>query len=393
MKEISTGRIRLALLADAGHVNIQRWCEGLSEAGGDIHVLSFNDGPPGIGHVHQLGPSKIPGKSRYIASVPRVRRILDEIDPHVVVAYYVTGYGLLGALAGYHPLVQVTSGSDVLLAPRNPFMKWLLRFNLSKADLVTAWAPHMARAAQDLGVPDDRILVLPRGIPSHRFSSARRAASTATDPIKIICTRSLKEGYRLDLLCHAMSILQDGGVNFKLTIAGDGPLRSELMSLVTSLRLNERVCFAGFVLNDDLPELLAQHDIYVSLVDSDGVSASLLEVMAVGLTPILPDNPANRFWITSGENGALLSDLEPRTVARAILDVCANPQLRRCAWEQNSGRVARDGDLYRNSAKYIEHFRRLTSQELPDRQHSGAETPRDPVFSNQSSRYVQTDQL
>lgn len=361
---MSAETIRLALLGDAAHVNVQRWCEGLSAAGADIHVLSFRGAPPGLSHAYQLPHSRMPAKLHYVASVRSVRRILRGIQPNVVVAYYVTGYGMLGALAGYHPLVQVTSGSDVLLAPKNPVMRRLVRYNLSKADLVTAWAPHMAQAVRCLGVREDRILVLPRGIPFHRFASARRNAMPS-DSIRIICSRSLKADYNLDLLLHAMSFLRDAGVAFKLTIAGDGPDRDELVSLAESLGLKEEVCFAGFVSNEDLPKLLGEHNLYVALVDSDGVSASLLEAMAVGLTPIVPDNAANRYWVNSGENGTLLSDPSPRTIAGAIMDVWANPALRERAWEQNSERVMRDGDLYRNSRKFIRCFRGLINGQKP----------------------------
>src|SRR5207302_8080691 len=123
--------------------------------------------------TYHLPVRPLPGKLHYFAAVPYVRRLLAAIQPDVVLAYYVTGYGTLAALAGSHPLVQVTSGSDVLVAPRNPMMKLLLRYTLSRADLVTAWAPHMAEAARRLGVSHGRIVVLPRGIPYQQFAKSR----------------------------------------------------------------------------------------------------------------------------------------------------------------------------------------------------------------------------
>jgi len=46
--------------------------------------------------------------------------------------------------------------------------------------------------------------------------------------------------------------------------------------------------------------------VYVSLVSIEGVSASLLEAMACGIFPIVPDIPANRLWIKDGVNGFLI---------------------------------------------------------------------------------------
>jgi len=353
--------LKLALLADAAHVNCQLWCESLSQAGAEIHVLSFADHALRAKQFYQLRFPRLPGKLHYIAAAPYVRRLIGSIRPHVVVAYYVTGYGALGALAGYHPLVQVTSGSDILLAPRNPLMRHLLRYNLSQADLVTAWAPHMAQAARRLGVTEERILVLPRGIPFQYFSSKRCSPPRNDALARIISTRSLKVDYNVDLLLKAMHLLHEQGITFFLTLAGDGPQRKDLVAQAQNLRLAPRVRFAGFVPNNQLPGLLAQHNLYISLVDSDGVSASLLEAMAVGLLPIVPDHPANRFWIRPGENGLLLEDLSPAAVAQAIDKAISDLPLRRRAWQRNPEIVRNRADSYRNSEIFIEHFRQLAN--------------------------------
>jgi glycosyltransferase involved in cell wall biosynthesis len=358
---MSKSILRLALLADAAHVNIQRWCEGLSQAGADIHILSFGSCVSEMNQTYRLPIPLLPGKLHYVAAVPYARRLIRLIRPHVLAAYYVTGYGTLGALAGYHPLVQVTSGSDVLLAPHNSLMRRLIRYNLSQADLVTAWAPHMAQAAQRLGAAEERILVLPRGIPFQHFASVHCSPPRNGDLVHIISTRSLKADYNLDLLLRAMRLLHESDVRFYLTLAGDGPHREELIALAQKLGLEHQVRFVGFVPNDELPLLLAQHNLYVSLVDSDGVSASLLEAMAVGLLPIVPDHPANRFWIKPGENGLLLDDLSPVAVAQAIGSAISNLSLRERAWQQNSDIVRNRADLYRNSEIFVERFWQLAN--------------------------------
>src|SRR5258705_2876715 len=258
--------LKIAVLADASHVNCQRWCEGLRDAGAQVHSLSFH-----VGDFERDGTYKLPGspiatKLQYVTSVRYVRQLLNQIRPDVVIAYYVTGYGTLGALAGYHPLVLVTSGSDVLLAPQSRFMKRLVRYNLSKADLVTAWAPHMAKAAGELGVARERMLVLPRGIPYEHFARARCSLPAKNDCVKIISTRSLKADYNLERLVGAMRLLQNSGATFRLTLAGAGPQRQKLVALAERLNLQDRIRFKGFVSNDQLPSLLAEHHLYVSLI-------------------------------------------------------------------------------------------------------------------------------
>jgi glycosyltransferase involved in cell wall biosynthesis len=291
--------------------------------------------------------------------VPYVRKLLRQIRPDLLLAYYVTGYGTLAALTGFHPIVQVTSGSDVLVTPANQLMRILLRHVLSRADLVTAWAPHMASAARELGVPENRLLVLPRGIPHEQFTAARNLERALTDAIAIVSTRSLKSNYKIDVLLEAISILQRRGRHCFVTVVGDGPERESLVARVGRLGLEKHVRFTGFVPNRELPGVLANSNLYISLIETDGVSASLLEAMASGILPIVPDHPANRFWITPGENGILLTDLSPPSIAEAIVSASQNRSLRRRAWEQNFETVQNRADLYRNSEVFLRIFAAL----------------------------------
>lgn len=353
--------VRVAVLGDAGHVNVQRWCEGLSRAGAEVHLISFRDGPSRGWQIHLLPPKRQLGKIKYIVSVPRVRRLIGKICPQVVVAYYVTGYGTLGSLCRFRPLVQVTSGSDVLLV-RNALMRLLVRFNLAQADMVTAWAPHMAEAAREFGVDEERIMVLPRGIPAQAFVRCQRSAPTRGESIRIISTRSLESDYNTARLIDSIGILLERGIRCTLTLAGDGSQRRELVTQTRELGLEDHVSFMGFVRNDELPALLGGHDLYVALSESDGVSASLLEAMAVGLLPIVPNHAANRLWIEHRRNGLLLDAASPVAVADAIEEAAADLPMQRRAWQQNSETVRERADLYRNSELFVASFHRLASK-------------------------------
>jgi glycosyltransferase involved in cell wall biosynthesis len=357
--EMNKSALRLALLADATSVNVQVWCEGLTHAGAEVHVLSFGGVVPKAEKTYQLTFPHLPGKLHYFSELPRARQLIRFIQPDVVIGYYVTGYGTLAALAGHHPLVQVTAGSDLLIAPSNPIIKRLVRFNLSRADLVLALAPHMAQAVERLGVARERILVLPHGIPVDRFANKYQSVSTSSDFANIISTRSLQPDYNIDLLIKSVHYLKTIGVTSSLTLAGDGPQRAKLERLAQKLALERQVTFVGFVSNEQLPALLAKQSVYVSLVSSDGVSASLLEVMAAGLLPIVPDNPANRYWINPGENGLLLEELSPVAVAEAIRNAVYDTNLRQRARKYNAEIVRARGDLYRNSEIFMEHLVRL----------------------------------
>ncbi len=355
--------LRIVWLADAGHVDVQRWYKALEKAGAELHLLSFRSGGS---KLPQALPIPIPPrlqKLQYLAALPYVRRQIQEIKPDMVIAYYITGYGTLAALAGYRPLVLSTAGSDILVSPQNPIMRRVIQFNLSRADMTTALAPHMADAIHQLGVAEDRIAIIPLGIPVEEFAKTRCAPPVLGEPIRIVCTRSLQARYNNDRLIRVIHTLRQRGFEAHLTIAGDGPERANLMALAQQLDVQQYVSFLGFVPNDQLPTILAQHNLYISLIPSDGVSSSLIEAMSVGLMPIVPDNAANRYWIEHRKTGLLLDNIEPATVAEAAVEAITNLALRQRAWHDNLITARNRGDLYRNSESYVDCLRQLIHRE------------------------------
>jgi glycosyltransferase involved in cell wall biosynthesis len=243
-------------------------------------------------------------------------------------------------------------------------MQRIVRHNLSRADLVTAWAPHMAKAALENGASATKLMALPRGIPFERFAGQRCQKPSNKGPVRIVSTRSLRAEYNIDILLQAADLLRKDRVQFTMTLAGDGPQRRELMSQCEALGLRHCVRFSGFVSNDRLPAVLAENDIYVSLSPSDGVSASLLEAMAVGLFPIVPNHPANRLWIEHERNGLLLDRIGASSVAQSIRDAISNVKLREAGWRMNAEIVREQADLDQNCEQYMIRFRQLLREQV-----------------------------
>jgi L-malate glycosyltransferase len=327
-----------------------------------VHLLSIHIQHSTDDHIHPLSAPHIPGlpqKTRYVTAIPAARKMIAMLKPDLLIGYFITGYGTVSAFSGFRPLVQITSGEDILTSPANPLFRQLIKHNLAKADLIVAWAPHMAAAAKALGFPDEKLFTLPRGIPLEFFKGKRAPRPENYSPIRLISTRSLYSMYNIEVEIHAIKLLHARGIECSLTIAGDGPQRENLVSLVKNLALEKYIQFTGVIPNDQLADVLVQHDLYISLILFDGVSASLLEAMATGIFPIVYDNPANQYWIQSAHNGLLVSSLAPDNIADAILRAINDLDLRRYAWEHNPPIVYERGDLRRNTSAYLRRFTEL----------------------------------
>jgi colanic acid/amylovoran biosynthesis glycosyltransferase len=66
----------------------------------------------------------------------------------------------------------------------------------------------------------------------------------------------------------------------------------------------------------------------VSVPTTDGTSVALLEAIATGAAVVASDIPANREWITDGENGLLVPSADATALGKALLRLAADPEER-----------------------------------------------------------------
>lgn len=331
-----------------------RWIQHLRR-NHDVHVGTIHAVPEwAAGFTTSLrtdGDVTRPGAPRdLLRAVPALKRLVARVRPDVTVAYYLTSYGLMAALAGAPRIVGATAGGDVLVDAFDPRVRrvrnrLILAVTCRKLVRALAWAPHVAERLAELGVPRDRILVQPRGVDLSRF---RAADKVAQDPPHVVSLRWFKPLYDLPTLVRALGRLKEAGVPFRATLVGDGPARAELEALVESLGLAAHVSLPGTVPAESIVDILAHTDVYVSTSTTDGASASLFEAMAVGVYPVVSDIPANRPWIEPGRTGALFPVGDDAALFEALRTALSDPDARRDVIRLNQERARRELDFDAN---------------------------------------------
>jgi glycosyltransferase involved in cell wall biosynthesis len=131
------------------------------------------------------------------------------------------------------------------------------------------------------GCPKRKTHVILNGAPLEQF--LRRPASPgAMRPLIRFGTasRMVAEKDHFALLA-AFSQVAKSLPNAELHVAGDGPLRSRIESLIAELGLKERVFLHGA--QRDMPGYLAQLDVFVMASLNEGLPIVILEAMAAGL--------------------------------------------------------------------------------------------------------------
>lgn len=94
--------------------------------------------------------------------------------------------------------------------------------------------------------------------------------------------------------------------DYTLKIYGSGELEDVLKKMTTDLSIEPHVSFIPFT--NQLHQEIRKSQMYISTSNSEGISNSILEAMALGIPTIATDCPigGTKMCITSGENGILI---------------------------------------------------------------------------------------
>ena len=253
-------------------------------------------------------------------------KIIKDFKPDVLHSGWVQLDGLVAALTGFKPILQMPWGSDILL---NPFTSEKIlaqtKFIIRNSTHITCDCEEVKKTILSLIDYDkNKITVIPWGIDLSLFDFERKKQNVIdnigwSDKRVIISTRQLSKLYCIHFLIMALPSIIDEEPDARLLILGSGPQEEELKELVSSLELTNYVQFVGPVPNDKLAYYLNLAEVYVSISKSDGSSLSLLEAMACGLPLVVSEVPAICEWVQDGVNGYVIPKNKVNPISEKIL--------------------------------------------------------------------------
>lgn len=292
---------KILFLGETYRADAITWMNGLKEFG-DFEIVTWELKTPN--HSFFSRSFRI---LEFCTGLFQIKKLIKLQQPDMVIAERATSYGFLAALSGVKPVAIAQQGRTDLWPEKSillPLKKIIQNYAFEKADLIHAWGPVMTISMRVANVDMKKVLVLPKGIDLEQFGNSK---NTPSKKLTAIVTRSLMPEYRHDVILQAFSLLNQRGIDFVLTIVGDGKLLPQLKELATKMRIENKVNFTGRIPNTKLPELLQQSNFYISMPITEGVSASLFEAMASNCYPVVTDIPGNQSWIKHRENGQLIT--------------------------------------------------------------------------------------
>jgi glycosyltransferase involved in cell wall biosynthesis len=351
---------KILFLGESYRADAITWMNGLKEFG-DFEIITWELKTPN-NCIH----NRILRIFEFELAIFKIRKIIKAQRPDMVIAERTTSYGFLAALSGVKPVAIAQQGKTDLWPKKSitlPLKKLIQNYAFKKADLIHAWGPVMTISMIEANVDMNKVLVLPKGIDLTKFGNQNNA-----NPEKIcaIVTRSLLPEYRHDIILKSFAILNQKGIDFVLTIIGDGTQLSKLKDLAKDLGIENKVNFTGRIPNTELPKLLQQSNIYISMPITEGVSASLFEAMATNCYPIVTDIAGNKSWIKHRENGQLVTVDDYKMLAEELIWAFENNKHRNEAVLKNRIFLEKNADYNINMKIIANKYHELINTNSPN---------------------------
>ncbi|MDR3764896.1 MAG: glycosyltransferase [Acidobacteriota bacterium] len=298
--------------------------ERLRECGADVLRVEWN----------RWWDLKLP---RAMARIIREREI-DLIHSHLpdqnfysCIAGRLTGRPVL---VTYHGPVELQDADGL----RGSLKLRTVRSTAARVIVVCDFVRHMLR---DIGFPDTKLCRIYNGIRTERFQQAERGtvrrALQLTDETPLVGTVGNIRGPKgQKYFIQAARRVAETIPEAHFVISGDlhPTLAPPLLRLTEEMGLQDRLHFLGF--RADVPQVIADLDVFVLPSTSEGFPLVVLEAMASARAVVATRCGGAEEMLPSEELGRLIPVADEQAMAASILELLRDPGLR-----TNMGRAAR----------------------------------------------------
>ena len=283
-----------------------------------------------------------------VASALKLAQFAREHQIEIIHAHVARDYPLAA-------FVSRRAGARLVLTRHVLFpMSGIHRLTLRHTARVIAVSRAVADSLRQQGIfAPDKIAVVHNGIDVDRFARAaeavrkREAAGQEESPGKrrrVGMVGHLAPIKGQEDFIHAASIVCGLRDDVEFIIAGEdkspgGEHRQSIERLIAELDLNQRVRLVGWV--DDITELLATFDLFVSPSRSEPFGLSIVEAMAAGTPVVASMSEGAREIIDGNLTGRLFPISDVEALAKAVCELLSNPA-QRGQLSANAQRVVRE---------------------------------------------------
>ncbi len=164
--------------------------------------------------------------------------------------------------------------------------KMFITWSLHQVDKIHCVSSYLQGEVSKMGVPQDKITVIPNGVDTDRFRLQASLTHSKSNHIKFISTSRLEDKNNLMRLLDILAQLKQRGYPIILDIYGTGSLQTKLNNKIKALNLTKIVKLKGYIDNSKLSNILPNYQFFIRLSKREGFGISFIEAMSCGVIPI-----------------------------------------------------------------------------------------------------------
>lgn len=265
----------------------------------------------------------VPGWSHF-ATIWSLRRVCQKWQPDILVAHGFSEH-IWGRMAGLW--ARVPTLIHVEHNSRERYTSWRLKLSQWLTPHTAAIVGVSEGVKSSLiarGFPAQQCIAISNGVDTSRFDAVPSLSWSARQPHVIMASRFAKQKDQPTLI-QALGILKRKEIQTRLAFAGLGKKRllQQSQKMASQAGLTLQIDFLGHV--DNLPSLLARHQVFVLSTHFEGMPLALIEAMASGCACIGTDVVGVREVIEHNVTGLLVPENNPQALADAIALLLQDP--------------------------------------------------------------------
>lgn len=218
----------------------------------------------------------------------------------------------------------------------------------------------------DSGVAEERIAVIPNGIPLQKFTAVhnpgllREELQLPDDALVVGTVARLRPVKGIGLLIEAVGALCREWQNLHIVVIGDGPERGALEMQVQHLGISDRVHFLGF--RDNVEAYLPGMDVFANTSLSEGLPVAVLEAMASKVAVIASGVGAIPDLIQHEHNGLIVEPGSVSDIEKGLKRMLSDSEWRRSMGENGFQTVIKEYTTTVMSRRNEELYKKLLEE-------------------------------
>ena len=254
--------------------------------------------------------NSVNSKNGIISQISKFFKMLFVVNKEhkLAVGIYEIPHGLLAFVIGKLkkiPVVISIIGNPAHTDIRKGFRKAITYYMLKHCFAVTVTGSKSKQFLIDEGISGEKIKILPNSIDIDKFHSN----DSSQKKYDIISLGRLSSEKKLDNLLSIIKKIATSNPEIKVGIAGKGPEKDKIMSIIKKFNLEDNIFLLGYVgYVDDIVKFYNSGKVFVLTSRTEGLPRTVLEAMSCGIPCVTSNVGDIKDIIDDGENGFIVNN-------------------------------------------------------------------------------------